>query len=101
MDIRALIANLLGNREAQAQGLSLGNGFDQGGIVPQLQQRTQVMQALDAQAGEKEAQRQAILAKIAAELGPMPPGFLEKLQMNEGKASFQQNSAKRLLEGGI
>jgi len=32
MDIRALIANLLGNREAQAQALSLGNGFEQGGI---------------------------------------------------------------------
>lgn len=101
MDISALIAQLLGNREAQARGLSLGNGFDQGGFIPQIQQKTQLMQNLDAQATEKEAQRQALLQKIAAELGPMPPGFLEKLQMNEGRDSFRQNSAKRMLEGGV
>lgn len=101
MDISALIAQLLGSREAQAQGLSLGNGFDQGGFTSQIQQKVQLMQRLDGQAAEKEAQRQAILAKIAAELGPMPPGFLEKIQMNEGIDSFRQNTAKRMLEGGV
>lgn len=101
MDFSALIAQLLNGREAQARGLSLGNGFDQGGFLPQIQQKAQLMQNLDAQAAEKEAQRQALLQKIAAELGPMPPGFEEKIQLNEGRDSFRQNAAKRMLEGGI
>ena len=101
MDFAALIANMLGNREAQARALSLGNGFNQGGIIPQIEQRTQLMQNELAKYAGKDEQRRILLEKIAAELGPMPPGFLDKIEANEMRDSFRQNAAKKMLEGGI
>lgn len=90
MDFKLLLARLMGDqafREAQAQALSTGKGYD---FQPRIS-RAGTLNPILQNAENMESRREELFGNIARELGPPPPGFYDLQRNLEMRQQVQKN----------